>query len=130
MDKPRSLSALGASQLSNLNHIPPASCMPEPRALPPPAPSLRHHPQQWQAGTLDVAGLSAAAQVLAQQPGFDLALRHFAVCWQQGCDSSPVLNSVMRNNARYVLLLACIEQGWMVSGTGHHYTLQPTSSRS
>ena len=30
------------------------------------------------------------------------------MCWQQGYDASPVLNSVMRNNARYVLLLACL----------------------
>ena len=85
--------------------------MPSPCAtapLPPPAPWLRHHPQQWQAGTLDISALSADAHALSQQPGFDLALRHFALCWQQGYDSSPVLNSVMRNNARYVLLLACL----------------------
>lgn len=97
--------------MSNFNHIPSPICMPSPcptAPLPPPAPWLRHHSQQWQAGTLDVPGLSAAALALSQQPGFDLALRHFALCWQQGYDSSPVLNSVMRNNARYVLLLACL----------------------
>ena len=75
---------------------------------PPPARWLRHHQRHWQAGTLDVAGLTEAASALSRQPGFELALRHFALSWQQGYDASPVLNSVMRNNARYVLLLACL----------------------
>lgn len=76
--------------------------------LHPPAPWLRHHPRHWQPGTLDVPGLSAASQALHRRPEFEAALRHFAVCWQEGYASSPVLNSVMRNNARYVLLLACL----------------------
>ena len=95
--------------MSNFNHIrkirrmlSPGSC---PFPLHPPVAWLRHPPQQWQDGTLDVARLSAAAMALSQQPGFDLALRHFALCWQQGYESSPVLNSVIRNSARYVLLL-------------------------
>lgn len=69
---------------------------------------LAHHPRDWRAGTLDVAGLTAAAAELAAQPGFEGAVRHFADCWQQGYDATPVLRSVMRNNARYVLLLACL----------------------
>lgn len=73
-----------------------------------PAPWLRHHPSQWQAGTIDVAALTAAADALQRRPGFDLAVRHFALCWQRGYDASPVLNTVMRNNARFVLLLACL----------------------
>ena len=98
--------------MSNFNQIRKTRRMQSPGPCPfplhPPVAWLRHPPQQWQAGTLDVAGLSAAALALSQQPGFDLALRHFALCWQQGYESSPVLSSVMRNSARYVLLLACL----------------------
>jgi hypothetical protein len=75
---------------------------------PPPAPWLRHQPADWQPGTLDRAALTAAAHALATQPGFELAVRRFALCWHAGYTSSPVLVSVMRNNARYVLLLACL----------------------
>ncbi len=76
--------------------------------LPAPAAWLRDHPRQWRAGTLDVPGLTAAAAALAGQPGFEAAVRHFADCWQQGYDATPALGSVMRNNARYVMLLACL----------------------
>jgi hypothetical protein len=76
--------------------------------LAPPVPWLAHHPRDWRAGTVDVRGLTAAAAALAAQPGFQGAVRHFADCWQQGYDATPVLRSVMRNNARYVMLLACL----------------------
>jgi hypothetical protein len=91
--------------------------VPQPPATPPTTPPatlaapvawLRHHPRDWRAGTIDVAGLSAAAGALAARPGFEAAMRHFADGWQAGYDATPVLGSVMRNNARYVLLLACL----------------------
>lgn len=73
-----------------------------------PAPWLRHHPSAWRAGTLDLAGLRQAADALRRRPGFIEDVRHFAACWQAAYDSNPVLVSVMRNNARYVLLVACL----------------------
>lgn len=73
-----------------------------------PAPWLRDHPARWRAGTLDVAGLRRAADALRARPGFDSAVRHFAACWQAAYDSNPVLVSAMRNNARYLMLVACI----------------------
>ena len=82
--------------------------MPHRTVLVSPVPWLRHHPSRWQAGTIDVDALTAAADALQRRPGFDLAVRHFALCWQRGYDASPVLNTVMRNNARFVLLLACL----------------------
>lgn len=76
--------------------------------LEPPAPWLHHHPRHWQAGTLDVAGLHRTADTLSRQPGFVDAVRHFAACWQAAYDGNPVLVSSMRNNARYVLMVACL----------------------
>jgi len=81
---------------------------PSPCAGPGPVPWLRHPPFAWQPGTLDRDGLTAAAHALAGAPGFDRAVQRFARCWHEGYTSSPVLVSVMRNNARYVLLLACL----------------------
>lgn len=76
--------------------------------LEPPAPWLRHHPHDWRPGTLDVAGLHAAADALSRRPGFLGEVRHFAACWQAAYDGNPVLVSAMRNNARYVLMVACL----------------------
>jgi hypothetical protein len=95
--------------MSNFNRIPQLVGMSSPPpSLPSPAAWLRHHPSQWQPGTIDVAALSAASEALYRSPGFEQDIHRFAHCWQEGYDSSPVLNSVMRNNARYVLLLACL----------------------
>ena len=69
---------------------------------------LRRHPAQWAAGTLDRSALLSAANALCVQPGFDAAARHFAKCWQAAYTGNPVLTSVMRNTARYLLLVACV----------------------
>jgi hypothetical protein len=84
--------------------------LPAPLSSPllPPVPWLRDHPRHWRAGTLDVPGLTAAAAALSQRPGFEAAMHQFADGWQAGYNATPVLGSVMRNNARYVLLLACL----------------------
>lgn len=86
----------------------PTASLPLPAPEPAPVAWLRHHPADWQPGTLDRDALGACAQALATQPGFDAAVRRFAHCWHEGYTSSPQLVSVMRNNARYVLLLACL----------------------
>jgi hypothetical protein len=82
--------------------------MPPPQARPSPVVWLRHHPGDWRQGTLDVPALTAAANELTAHHGFDQSVRHFATCWQQAYDADPVLTAVMRNNLRYVQLLACL----------------------
>ncbi|KPF60276.1 hypothetical protein D621_02410 [beta proteobacterium AAP51] len=76
--------------------------------LEPPAPWLRHHPSAWRAGTLDAPRLRSTADALRQRPGFLQEVQHFAACWQAGYESHPVLPSAMRNNARYVMMVACL----------------------
>jgi len=76
--------------------------------LEPPVPWLHDHPSRWRAGTLDLPGLRRAADALRRRPGFDADVRHFAACWQQAYDASPVLTTAMRNNARYLMLVACL----------------------
>lgn len=102
------------AELSNFNPFPRIRALkpvpPQTTARPaePPVPWLHDHPRDWRRGTLDAAALAAAAQALCGRAGFDLEVRRFAACWLQGYGSSPVLRTVMRNNARYVLLLACL----------------------
>ncbi len=79
-------------------------------AIESPVPWLRHHPSCWRKGTLDLPGLRSAADALRAQPGFASAVRHFATRWQAAYDASPVLTTVMRDNARYAMLVACL---WM-----------------
>ena len=79
-------------------------------AIESPVPWLRHHPSVWRNGTLDLPGLRSAADALRNQPGFAAAVRHFATQWQVAYEASPVLTAVMRDNARYAMLVACL---WM-----------------
>lgn len=95
----------GRGPLSNSDRFPQAPC---PVMLDPPAPWLRDHPSAWRPGTLDPEGLHRAADALCGQPGFDGHVRHFARCWQAGYDGNPLLGRAMRNNARYIMLVACL----------------------
>lgn len=70
-------------------------------------PWLRRDPQPWLPGTLDRDALLAAAAALARRPDFVPVAQGFAASWLNTQDSNPELRAVLRNSARYSLLVLC-----------------------
>ncbi|MFO1328865.1 MAG: helix-turn-helix domain-containing protein [Rubrivivax sp.] len=69
---------------------------------------LRRDPHPWAPGTLDRQGLYAEAHELAASPHFGELARAFAASWLSTQDDNPALRAVLRNSARYSLLVLCL----------------------